>query len=153
MTSFQLPVTCRVQVAPPSVLRYRPVLVAASRFAPLGEIASRFTKYQLLLFVLASCVQVLPPSLLLKTPAPRTASALAKPSPVPAYITLALVGSTIRLLTARLAMKSSMADQVVLVEQQLVVFQMPPETPPTKTVLALIGRIARMRPPTLSGPA
>ncbi len=95
----------------------------------------------------------MPPLVLLNTPAPRIASALPKPSPVPAYITLELVGSTISELTARLAIQSSIGVQVVLAEQQLVVFQMPPETPPINTVLALSGRIARMRPPTLPGPA
>src|SRR5207249_4773444 len=71
------------QVAPASVERHRPVFVAATTTVP-ETATSLLTKKKLLLAVVASWAQLPPLSVLLKMPAPRTASALKKPSPVPA---------------------------------------------------------------------
>ena len=68
------PLLIQVKVAP-LVLRQRPVLVPARITAPLGEIARRVTAENCVA-VCASCVHVVPPSALLKIPAPRSESAL-----------------------------------------------------------------------------
>lgn len=84
-TSRVLPTDCWFQLAPESVVRQIPVLVAASRMrGSFGSIARRFTKKKFALAVAGRRAQVRPPSAVLKMPAPRTASKLKKPSPVPA---------------------------------------------------------------------
>src|SRR5437773_1247212 len=70
-----------------------PVRVAASSVAPFGDIASRFTYHQLEPAVDASCVQVVPPSMLVTTPAPRMPWAWSRPWPVPATAVCATPGS------------------------------------------------------------
>src|SRR5262245_40635113 len=74
----------RVQVPPLFVERYSPARVAARTVVPLGSTLTLFTKLKLVFAVLTSWFQLVPPSIVLKIPAPRTASLLNTPSPVPA---------------------------------------------------------------------
>jgi len=82
-----------LQFTPLSMLRMIPAFVAARRVVPVEVAAIRMTKLKSLVPVFASFVKEVPPFVLLKMPTPRIASAFGAPSPVPAYITLALVGS------------------------------------------------------------
>ncbi len=99
-----------------------------------------------------SWVQVTPPSVDWKMPAPRTASALKKPSPVLAYMTFGLACEITMLLIDRLPAKSFTGVQLA---PPLTVFQMPPATLPAHMVPATVGWIAmaRTRPPMLPGPS
>src|SRR6266566_247518 len=72
--------------------------------------------------VAASCVHVVPPSVLLKMPAPRSRLAPAPP-PVPANKTLLSAGLLASVLTERFARKSLTGENVA---PALVDFQMPP---------------------------
>jgi hypothetical protein len=60
-----------------------PARVAASSTFPSAEIASRLTAWKSAPVVDGSCCQWTP-SVVLKMPAPRSASTFEKPSPVPA---------------------------------------------------------------------
>jgi hypothetical protein len=71
--------TCRAG----SVLRKMPTAVAASRIWPFLEMARRLTCWKLGPVVDGICSQCTP-STVRKRPAPRSASRLEKPSPVPA---------------------------------------------------------------------
>ena len=97
-------------------------------------------------------VQWPPPSVVLKMPAPRTASPLKYPSPVPARRVLEALGSMASVLTARLAtMSSSVGSQLAPLS---VVFHTPPATAAAYIVLGVEGlmTMARVRPPMLPGP-
>src|SRR5215831_18129129 len=78
-------------------------------------------------------------------------SALRKPSPVPAYNMLELVGSMTMEVTARFAIQSVVVFQVVPL---FVVFHTPPPTLPSQTVLVVAGwtTIERILPPIFPGP-
>src|SRR6267378_4240940 len=69
-----MPVATRMNVVP-SVLRYVPELATASTVAPSGDIATRLTA-QNTVAVPDSCDHVVPPSMLLKIPAPLMESPL-----------------------------------------------------------------------------
>ena len=134
-----------------SLERYSPLPVAASSTVELLEIASRLTRVKSSVAVTASCFQATP-STVRKIPAPRTASRLKKPSPVPAYITSGCLGSIAMQETARFAMKSSTGSQW---PPPSVVCQMPPPTLPNQIRSGWVGwtRIERVRPPMLPGPS
>src|SRR3954470_10116513 len=70
-----MPVLMKLKVEPALTLRHRPVCVAASSVPPAGATAIRFTAVDWRALP-ASCVHVVPPSTLLKIPAPRMASEL-----------------------------------------------------------------------------
>ncbi len=81
-------------------------LVAARTLAPFAEIEIFSTPPdQSAALVAGNCVQVSPPSVLLKMPAPRNVLP-PEPPPVPAYIVLESPGLIAIALTARFAMKS-----------------------------------------------
>src|SRR5262245_41513641 len=104
------------QLLPPSVdictrqglLLMSPV-TAYSLPVVLGWWARRFTYLKFALFVLASWNQLTPPFVLLKMPAPGSASRLKNPSPVPAERMFEFVGAMTKDVTARLARKTSTA--------------------------------------------
>src|SRR5262245_57419331 len=117
-----------LQLVPPLMLRQIPTRVAASiTWLFVGSNDSRLIYWKLLLSVPASWNQFDPPFRLLKIPAPRMASALYVPSPVPAYRMFVLDGSSTRHATARFPMKSFSGNQLA---PPLIVFHTPPSTPP-----------------------
>jgi len=134
-----------------SLDRNSPPPVAASSTVELLEIARRLTLVKSSVAVAASCSQATP-STVRKIPAPRTASRLKKPSPVPAYITSGCLESIAMHETDRFAMKSSTGSQW---PPPSVVCQMPPPTLPTQIRSGWVGwtRIDRVRPPMLPGPS
>ena len=152
------PSTC-VQVRPPSVDLITPRLLevrfrkATYKF-PLLSITKSWTYSKP--EVEGIWLHVVPPSVLLKIPAPLTASKLNHPSPVPAYMVFRLFLSWTNTVTARLAMWSSTTDQPGVAERKLVVLKIPPLTDPAKTVLPegsfLSIIIALLLPPILLGP-
>ena len=107
------------------------------------------------MLVPATCAQVAPPSVLLKTPAPRTASplGLVKPSPVPARMVVGSPGFRASAVTARLV--SVLSPTGAQLAPLFVVLKTPPATPPAYQVApGPVGSItiARVRPPMLPGP-
>ena len=84
-------------------------------------------------------------------PLPVSASPLKKPSPVPAYSVAGVPGTSARLHTARLLIRSSIGAHDA---PALVLRQMPPPTAPAHITDGLLGSMTRLRvrPPMLFGP-
>src|SRR5215471_20179636 len=85
-------------------------------------------------------------------PAPRRASPLKTPSPVPTHMRSGFAGSITIDTTARFGDKSLIGLQL---EPASVLFHRPPSTPAMNIVFGLPGwkRSTRVRPPTLPGPS
>src|SRR5690606_24711022 len=134
--SSALAVVRRDHVAPPSELRQIPEIVEASRtVGSFGSMAILLTEVHSGPEVAGSCVQLMPPSVDLNTPAPKFTALFDEPSgvtkkhcsPVPAYSTSGWLGCIAMQLTASTAGKSG---SIVHDVPPFVVFHTPPLTEP-----------------------